>query len=104
MEPEFVLKVHQNELLSLKSQMNLRRENVSCSARKLVEFCLDMTPKASPRHPVYYSWFRDSKLEYSRYLMNVKDPLLCENKQNNPYVSSFGKTITELTTCCGLIE
>ena len=45
MEPEFVLKVHQNELLSLKSQMNLRRENVSCSARKLVEFCLDMTPK-----------------------------------------------------------
>ena len=47
MEPEFVLKVHQNELLSLKSQMNLRRENVSCSARKLVEFCLDMTPKVS---------------------------------------------------------
>ena len=47
MEPEFVLKVHQNELLSLKSQMNLRRENVSCSARKLVEFCLDMTPKVN---------------------------------------------------------
>ncbi len=50
-----------------------QRERVSTSARHIVEFSLDM--------------FKN-------------DPLLQENKQNNPYASSCVKTLAELTACC----
>ena len=53
--------------------MIFKREKVSTSARHIVEFCLDMVKN---------------------------DPLLMENKPNNPYAPSCVKTLAELTACC----